>query len=1098
MINVTIDGQQIQARKGQTILEIARQSGFEIPTLCHDERVKTYGACGLCVVEVEGFKDLVRSCAIEAQDGMRIHTASQRVYHSRKMTLELLLSDHSGDCRPPCTRACPAGTDCQGYVGLIAGGFFKEALTVLKESYPLPASIGLVCPHPCEDACRRQYVEEAISIADLKAFVANIDLESTTPYLPVTEKPSGHSVAIVGSGPAGLTAAYFLARDGHRVVIYEAMPEAGGMLRYGIPEYRLPKGILDKEIELVKALGVEIKTAQRIPDHVSLEQLQADYDAIFLAIGAWRSSRIGCSGEDTEGVLGGIDFLRDVAMGRSVNIGRKVAVVGGGNTAMDAARTAVRLGAEEVTVVYRRTRAEMPAQDIEIQEAEEEGVVFKFLVAPDEIKEENERVYSFKLQKMQLGEADASGRRSPVAIPGEFEVITVDTVIAAIGQQVNAANLQTVGLSRWGSIAVDNDSLMTEVAGVFAGGDAVTGPGIAIEAVAQGQKAAQAIHLYLQGENLSRGLRFLCESEVSAHDFLEYPRVEREHPYHEPALQRRQNFGAVKHFYTPEEAMQEASRCLECGCLDYYDCKLLQYANDYDITPQRLRGEKHPHVERKKHNLLIREPDKCILCGLCIRICEEEVGAAALGLVHRGFDTVVEPEFGLPLEESACVNCGMCAVVCPTGALVARVPGRKDVPLPLTGIATTCSFCGWGCQLQIKSYRELPVKAEPLKEGLLCSQGRFAWNNYLGQRLTEPLLRKDGVLVKCGWEEALGFLAQSQEPAGEGGRKAVFISPACTLEEAQVAADVARHGLHADILGTLSGNGGEGLASILEDDLSGARVEMLDEAKLILMAGSFNGCQVPAMKAARAARSGADLIIISPENTLADDQASIIINSENNNNELVTQVLAAILAKGSSREDIVHQQVKGYLQLKQKMNGINISDEARQIADRFFGADKSIILIDASTVNTEGIQLLASIAAACGYVGKPGHGIILVAGANSTGIWQSGFQAGTEASLTAIRQGKLHSIYILGEDPVGCGILEEDELRQAQLLVVMASHLHCTAAIADVVLPASTPLETTGTYVAADGRRQALGRVVSPPSGCDNVEVLKRIMTRMG
>ena len=252
MLNINIDGKELKGYAGQTILEIARENGIEIPTLCHDERLETYGACGICVVEVEGNNRLVRSCATEISPGMVVITNSERVQASRKVTLELLLSDHIGDCRPPCVKACPAQTDCQGYVGLIANGEYQEALKLIKEQIPLPASIGLVCPHPCEEACRRQLVEEPIAIAALKTFAAEQDIYTDNPYIPVPGVPSGKRAAIIGGGPAGLTAAYFLALEGHEVVIYEAMPQAGGMLRYGIPQYRLPKEILDQESGLLK------------------------------------------------------------------------------------------------------------------------------------------------------------------------------------------------------------------------------------------------------------------------------------------------------------------------------------------------------------------------------------------------------------------------------------------------------------------------------------------------------------------------------------------------------------------------------------------------------------------------------------------------------------------------------------------------------------------------------------------------------------------------------------------------------------------------------------------------------------------------------
>lgn len=669
-IKVTIDGKELIAEKGQTILQIARDNNIEIPTLCYIDEVKAYGACGLCVVEAENIPKLLRACATIASDGMVIKTDTPRVRQSRKIALELLISDHTGDCKGPCSLNCPAGTDCQGYVKLIAEGKFREAVELVKDRVPLTASIGRVCPHPCETACRRKLVEEPISIAFLKSFAADEDLKSGNKFMPEVKKASGKTVAVIGGGPAGLTAAYFLAVKGHKVKIYDAMPKMGGMLRYGIPQYRLPKEVLDAEIASIEELGVEMKNNVKIGNDITLDEIRKSHDAVIVAIGAWTSSSMGVEGEGLDGVLGGIDFLRSVAMKNPVDIGKKVAVIGGGNTAMDACRSAVRLGAEEVYVIYRRTRAEMPAEKVEIDEAEEEGVIYKFLCNPSEIIGENGRVKAVKLQKMMLGEPDAGGRRRPVPIEGEFETIELDTVIMAIGQKINIKGFEQLELTNRGNIAADEKSFRTSIDGIFAVGDATNrGASIAIEAIGEAQKASEVVDGYLHGENVGYKKPFVVEKTVTAADLADREKCARAGMPQRSPEERKHDFDEINLGFTPEQAMSEAKRCLQCGCHDYHDCKLIRYANQYDVHPERFAGDKHNCPKERKLVCIERDQNKCILCNLCVRVCDEEVGKGVLGLVGRGFTTVIKPEFNSAETVEFCMNCRKCADACPTGAL---------------------------------------------------------------------------------------------------------------------------------------------------------------------------------------------------------------------------------------------------------------------------------------------------------------------------------------------------------------------------------------------------------------------------------------------
>ena len=673
-ITIIIDGKKCVGQQGDSILQIATAAGIEIPTLCYDTRVKVYGACGLCVVEAAGNPKLLRACATQAADGQIITTNSPRVLQARKIALELLMSDHEGDCKGPCTLNCPAGTDCQGYVKKIAEGKYREAVQIIKDKIPLPASIGRVCPHPCETACRRQYVEDAISIAYLKAFAADKDMASENPYRPTIAAPTGKTVGIIGGGPGGLTAAYYLALKGHKVTVIDAMPKMGGMLRYGIPEYRLPKRILDAEITQIAACGVTMKNDVKLGRDISFDEFRSQYDAVVVAIGAWKSSGVGCDGEDTNGVFGGIDFLREVSMGRVPDIGKRVAVVGGGNTAMDACRTAVRLGAEKVYVVYRRTRKEMPAEDVEIAEAMEEGVEFKFLTNPAEIISENGHVKEVKLQIMELGEPDESGRRRPVPVEGKFEILPVDSVIAAIGQKVEPSAVTGVELNRRGIIAADEETYRTTLEGVFAIGDATNGgASIAIEAIGEADRAAVVIDAYLHGAEIRCKVPYVSERKVDdklKEDLAQHEKIARAVMPQRGALVRKHDFAEINLGFTDEQAQAEAKRCLECGCHDYADCKLIRCANlCADLCPERFAGEKHPNFKEEKLVSVERNQGKCITCGLCVRVCDEVAGKGLLGLVGRGFTTVIRPEFRDSDAIKDCVSCSKCADACPTGAL---------------------------------------------------------------------------------------------------------------------------------------------------------------------------------------------------------------------------------------------------------------------------------------------------------------------------------------------------------------------------------------------------------------------------------------------
>ncbi len=764
LINLTIDGKNVSVSPGTTVLDAAKKIGIEIPTLCHDKRVEVYGACGLCVVEAVGNPKLLRACSTKVAEGMEILTKTEKVVSSRKCALELLLSDHSGDCRPPCVLACPAQTDCQGYVGLIANGEYYESVKLIMEKLPLPASIGRVCPHPCETACRRQLVEEPIAIAHLKRFVGDIALEEGNGYKPDIAPDTGKKIAILGGGPAGLTAAYFLRTKGHSIKVYDMMPKMGGMLLYGIPEYRLPEEVLNKEVNNIKSLGgIDFFNNVKIGKDVTLNELRKENDAVVIAIGAWTSSKMKVKGEELEGVIGGIDFLREVALGNAPFIGEKVAVCGGGNTAMDACRTAVRLGAKEVYVFYRRTRDEMPADDFEIEEALEEGVIFKFLTNPEEICGTNGKVTGVKLQLMELGEPDAGGRRRPVPIEGAYEEIDLDTIIMAIGQQVNTVGFETLECTKWNTIIADEHTYRTSLEGVFAVGDATNeGTDIAIAAIGEAHRASIVIDSYLSGDIIPFKKPYLVKSEVSAEDFIHEEKKARSVMRALDPEVRKNNFNEVVFEFSEEEAVREASRCLECGCNDYFECKLICQSNKYGVKPEVFEGKKREEHKETAHPYIEQNAEKCILCGLCVRVCDEMVGVTALGLVDRGFETVVSPEFSIALADTDCIACGQCVALCPTGALREKSMHVKSVPVAEKSTVSTCAACAAACPVDIRTIGNTIVRTLPYGEvGILCAQGRFGHGIvHDPNRKTMPMIKDEGKYAEIGYEDAYSYFSK--------------------------------------------------------------------------------------------------------------------------------------------------------------------------------------------------------------------------------------------------------------------------------------------------------------------------------------------------
>jgi heterodisulfide reductase subunit A-like polyferredoxin len=477
---------------------------------------------------------------------------------------------------PPCQSSCPAGVHAQGYIALISKGKFKEALELHRMHNPLPLICGRVCPAPCETACNRDEVDSPIAIAALKRFIADYVLEHNEDEIEPFEKTNDKKIAVIGSGPAGLTVAYYLSEMGYKTTIFEALPVAGGMLAVGIPDYRLPVDILNSEIDYIKKKGVDILLNKKFGKDFTLNDLKKDgYDAVFLGIGAHTSKKLAIPGEDLDGVIYGVDLLRDVKLGNKVNLGKKVAVIGGGDVAIDSVRVANRLGSSAF-IIYRRSEKEMPAHDSEIQETKTEGIEINYLTQPVKILGEGGKVTGIECVKMELGAADESGRKRPVPIKGSEFTIEVDSVIPAIGQSPNFEFMEDLGLeiSKQGNIVVNEDTHETNLPGVFSAGDCESGPSTVVAAIGAARETARSIDAFLKGEVFSLDKEkenIISFSELELEDDI--PQETRVKISHIPVSKRKKNFNEIVKGLSEKQAVSEALRCLNCGsCSGCYQC----------------------------------------------------------------------------------------------------------------------------------------------------------------------------------------------------------------------------------------------------------------------------------------------------------------------------------------------------------------------------------------------------------------------------------------------------------------------------------------------------------------------------------------------
>jgi len=1131
-VNVILNGKIVQGNLGETILQLANRHGIKIPTLCNDERLEPYSSCFVCVVEVEGMRGHQPACSTHIKEGMKVVTDNEAIRQSRKMALELMLSNHYADCLAPCKQTCPAGVDVQGYISLIDKGLYSDAVALIKETNPLPAICGRVCVRPCEAACRRNLLDEGapVGIDYLKRFASDYDLDSPDKFVPEVKPSTGKKIAVIGAGPGGLSVGYFMQVEGHQVDIYEAAPKSGGWLRYGIPEYRLPNDILDKEVENITDLGVNIFYNRKLGENLSYKDLNDKYDAVVLTIGSQIGTGVGCEGDDAENVFSGIDFLRNMEMtGQQYDFrGKTIAVVGGGNTAMDCCRTSIRCNADKVYVIYRRTEKEMPANPIEIHESKLEGVEYLFLTLPKKInKNKKGEVETVTCIKMKLGEPDASGRRRPVPIEGsEFE-FKVDYILAAIGQktdvnfidEINAyAESGQLEINKWADIDADKHTLQTGIPSVFAAGDGVTGPATIIEAIAQARIAAHSANQYLMGDPvtpmkqpfISKRDNFKTQLEE---DYLgTFPAQKREEM---PVLEadQRMNFNEVELGYAGEEvALHETQRCLECGCTAFFHCDLQKYSTEYNADQKGFTGEFNEYNIDFRHPYIEIDNNKCILCSRCVRICRDVVGANALGLVNRGFETFVAPSMGNALQDTFCESCGMCISTCPTGAIDENVL-FKPGPVQTIPSETICNYCSIGCAISLNQINGFVMNVSGSegvvnRDGNICRYPRFGYS-YLNDksRITKPLKKVKGKFKEISFDEAIKLIVEkikSVKPDENG----FFAGARLTNEEMYLIQKLARAAAGTGNVAAfhyLARGDGYRLNHQLNTPFESIR----KTGKIFLIGTDINMDHAVAgfmVNHARVIEKIPVILVTNKEESSMAHKVDKVIKVKSYY-FFIKAVNHYLLTFGLENELFLRDRVTGLdeyeIQLLEEDFTKLVSKAGvlpktiREFAEEYNSEMNAIAIFSEKEIPSNGSLELFNLAMITGKLGKTANGLIaLKEKNNSQGLFDMGITRSTgvggvslddEAYIRKLKevwnvkdlpgivpvclnvklsQEKIKNLFIFGEDPVGCDATRTYStlIKQVPFKVVQDYFMTDTAKEADLILPASFPTEIGGTF----------------------------------
>jgi formate dehydrogenase major subunit len=1166
-LNIVLNGNIVRGLAGETILQLANRHGVEIPTLCNDERLEPFTSCYVCVVKVEGMRGHQPACSTRLVEGMKITTDNEGIRKSRKMALELMLSNHYADCLGPCKQTCPAGVDVQGYISLIEKGLYSEAVAVIKETNPLPAICGRVCVRPCERECRRNLLDEGapVGIDYLKRYAADRDLESPDKFVPQVKPSTGKKIAVIGAGPGGLSVGHFMQIEGHQVDIYEAAPNPGGWLRYGIPEYRLPNDILDKEVKNITDLGVNIYYNQRFGDNLKYKDIKAKYDALVLTIGSQKGTGVGCEGDDALNVFSGIDFLKNMEVtGQRYDFkGKTIAVVGGGNTAMDCCRTSIRCHADKVYVIYRRTETEMPANPIEIHESKLEGVEYMFLTLPKKINKNSKgEVESVTCIRMELGEPDASGRRRPVPVEGSDFDLKVDYILAAIGQKTEVNFIEDINASaeggslqinKWGDIDADKATLQTGIPSVFAAGDGVTGPATIIEAIAQARTASLSAHQFVMGLPVKPASKPFSSKKDNfrkqkAQDYLN--RFEKQLREEMPVLPAngRMNFTEVELGYESADiALHETHRCLECGCTAFFDCDLQKLSTDYNAEQKAFSGEFREYPVDFRHPYIEIDNNKCILCARCVRICREVVGANALGLINRGFDTYVAPSMGDALQDTNCESCGMCISTCPTGAISENVL-FKPGPVRTEVKETLCSYCSVGCATDIHSVNGFVMGVSGRKgvvntDGNICRFAKFGYHFMNDvRRIKKPLHKINGKFEEISFDEAFRLIRQKISDVAPV-ENAFFGGARLTNEEMYLIHKLARLAAKTNNVGSFHYLGrGESYRN--NCDLNVPFGEIRNAGLICYIGTEINRDHAVAGFMAQNAhylRKIPQIMITSKEKNLMThktDQEIRVVSYYH----FVKALNHFLLSNGMENALFLRDRTEGYEEYRKQLlaepYAILVKQSGateKQISDfavRFNQESNAVMIFSEKEISGATSKEIFNLAMITGKLGKTASGLVSIREKNNsqglfdTGVsphfgvggqalgdpdylvrlrkkWNSGDFAGAETECLhgQLQDGKIRNLFVFGEDPVGCAVdpaYVDAIFSQLSFLVVQDYFITETARKADLILPASLPAETGGSFTNSQKVIQQFGPALKPSAGMTSLQQLSSLLALFG